>query len=466
MPEEIGTLAAPAVTETTPVSTPETPAPETTSVPDGAPAEGVGEIEQPATPAEGEETEPVEPEPEDDSDYERDGEKIEATKREALKALKKVNPAAAKTLTDDHFRLNSIVKEMGSKNASEAVNQVRQMKATIDSLGGHEGIEELTTKVADYDKEIGQFANGDPALLQELIEANPESFVTMAQNGLELIAKLGQDQLDKALLPTMVARLEGAGMYASIEQLLGFIKDGKGQEAYDLTNQIRDWMGKAKNFAGKQVELKTQRDPREEELNQREQEFQRKEKEAYDKRAIGDVNKLNNGVMSKAAAQFFKEVGLKPPGQAAFNEALTKRIWAKMAADQPYLRAARAIQAKGELERHVNFVHGKFNELLPDEFRKLRNEMYPNYKPVNGAAKPAAKPAPPKAPGTPQTPAEKAKAATAAPDNVGMVMIGAKPDRDDVDWAKDPSRMLWISGRAYMVKGPYKGKLVKWPVHS
>jgi len=261
-------------------------------------------------------------------------------------------------------------------------------------------------------------------------------------------------------MPTMVARLENAGMFNSMQQILAFVKEGKGQEAYDLTAKVIDWLDKAKGFSDKQLKLRTEQNPEQERLARDREEFERQKEETYTKTALADVNRMNNGQMAKATAAFFKDVGLRPEEQAEFKKALTSRIWAQMAKDEPYLRAAKAIRAKGDMERHTNFVHSKFVELLPDAFRRLRNEMYPNYKPV--AAKPGTKIAA-GAPKTNGAGTEKKPAAAGSADSSGLVLIPAKPDGKEVDWEKT-NDVLWITGKAYMKSGKYAGKFVKWQI--
>ena len=53
------------------------------------------------------------------------------------------------------------------------------------------------------------------------------------------------------------------------------------------------------------------------------------------------------------------------------------------------------------------------------------------------------------------------KAVVQNPASSGPLKISAKPKREDVDWAKTKD-ILYITSKAYMKAGPYKGKLVTW----
>jgi hypothetical protein len=368
---------------------------------------------------------------------EADGRRVDLKTREALAALKKVNPDAARRLSDTYHRAQAIIKDVGATTLSEAVNKVRQMAGTLEALGGDEGITGLQTEVEDYRNEIQQFSEGDPALLAQLHEANPESFTTAITNGLELLATKSPDLMDRAILPTMVARLEKAGMYRTVQALANLIKEGKGQEAYDLTAELSDWLTKAKSMAAKQIEMKGQKDPKAEDLDRREQDIASKEQKAYERQISADVNRQNNLVTSKIVEPFFKQLNLKTEGRREFINALNSRIWAAMKTDNGFQRAAKAIMGKGEVERASRFVHAKFAEILPDHFRKLRDAMYPNF--TKGGTKI----------GTPlKKPAGNGKPDGASGQEV-RVTAGKTYKRADVDIDGTPQVFL-ITGRAYL----------------
>lgn len=384
-----------------------------------------------------------------------DGRKVDAKTREALAALKKVNPEAAKRLFADHGRAQAIIKEIGATNLSDAVNKVRQMTATLEAVGGEEGLTELQGEVEDYRKEIGQFSEGDPALLQELHESNPEAFATSVTNGLALIMEKSPAMLDNVLLPALVPRLEKAGMYRSIDQLIGLIKEGKGQEAYDLTAQVKQWLDNAKGLAEKAGATKTKVDPQRQALDRRDADLTAKEQKIYEGQIATDVNKLNNTATARLAEPFFKDLKLKPEGRREFINALNSRIWKAMRDDKAFQRAGNALKAKGDVGRTARFVSAKFAELLPQHFRALRDAMYPNYtrggtKVAPGAGKAnGAAGAGGGANGT-------GAAAGAGKAAAGVTLVAKLPRPDEIDWTKTTEAMYHIGrgmGEAILKNG-------------
>jgi hypothetical protein len=310
------------------------------------------------------------------------------------------------------------------------------MTATLDAVGGDTGIQELQTEVTDYRNEIKQFAEGDPALLNTLYEANPEALVKSGQNLLELLASKDAKLLDDAVLPTISKRFESARLYDSVVELSDLIKEGKGQEAFDLTAKIGKWLGSVRDAAKRLTDGRAApKNPDEERLATREKELQQKEESIYTRDASANVDRLNNSEINKLTGPLARELKLSADGKADFENGLRSRIWKKMAADKVYVQRAQALRNKGDMDKHVKFVHNKFAELLQDEFESYRNIRYPNM---------GAKPKP------------KAPAPGASPNgqkpHVVTSVAGQRPKHQDIDWEKTPD-VLYAIGQATLKNG-------------
>ena len=398
MPEEIlGTVVtdAPAGGSDVTSEVPETPV-ETGG--EGGPVGGdtpTDGNDAPDTPVDGEspDTEQdTEPEPE-----EFDGRQVDAKTRSALAKLKSVDPAAAKSLLETYHRAQAIVKDVGAQNLSEAMQKVRAMAATVEALGGEEGITNLNTEVEDYRREIDQFSQGDPALIQQLYEANPEGLATNVLNSLELLASKNIEAFDKAIIPAMVNRLENAGLYNALPKLLDFIKEGKGQEAFDAATEIKNWLDRAKGLQKKAIDAKGTVDPREKQFAERERALTENEAKQFDNAVGVDVNRMNNRSLAKVVEPFFKDIKLEVEGRREFVNGLQSRIWKQMREDKIFQLQAQTIKKSKDVTKLAEFTSAKFTELLPEAFRQYRNIMYPAYKAApriapkaNGVAKPGA----------------------------------------------------------------------------
>ena len=407
----------------------------------GAPPDGDGE------PAEGVEGEPPEadpdaelPEEEDGTGEEFDGRQVDAKTRSALAELKKTNPELAKKFLGDYHRTQAIIKETGAENISDAVQKVRAMSATLESVGGPEGIQNLNTEVEEYRTEIKQFGAGDPALVGELFEANPEGLGTAVSNALELMAQKNLDLFDNTVVPAMVNRMEKAGWYEQVPNLLEAIKVGDGDAAWKIAQNISKWLNDAKGLQKKVIESKDKVDPREQQFQQRERELNEREVKTFETQVGTDVNRMNNRSMAKTVEPFFKEMKLAVEGRREFVNGLQSRIWKQMKEDKVFQLQAATIKKSKDVQKLAEFISADFAKRVPETFRQYRNIMYPNYKPSVrlGLAKPAAV-TPGQKPGIQPKPDIK-------------VPVGMRPKNKEVNWDMT-SDLEWQRGVAVLVNG-------------
>lgn len=420
--------------ETTPVETTETtdaPAPEGTEAPAGgeggdAPVEGAEETELPGEP--------------EDEGIETDARTMDKATRDTIAALKKTNPAAAKLLAKQYYGRQAYEKEFPT------VQDARRAKATIESLGGEDGITELQNKVQDYTTEMEQFANGDRSLVETLYKSNAESTVKMVEAALDIFAEnKNMEALDSVLMRPMVQRLNDAGLSKSLVAMADFLKVGKGQEAYDLLQNIGEWLAKLTGDAEKMKATRTQVDPREKSFQEREQKLQQQEKENKE-RAIGDeVKRLNSEKLATTLAPFFKELKLSGEGQREFSQNLKQKVWAAMNADKVFRRQVQANIAKGDQAYVAKFINAKFNELLPGIFRNYKNTLYPN---LSRSATPTPKPNG-QTPVNGRTPAKPAAAVEGQ-----AIQVKDAPAFEEVDWSKT-NDTTWAKGFAHLKNGKY-----------
>jgi hypothetical protein len=387
----------------------------------------------------------------DDLNFERDGRKVDAKTRDAIGKLAKIDKVAAKAVRDSYFANQAVIKETGATDMRQAVAKIRTMNATIEALGGDEGITNLQTEVEDYRTEIDQFSNGDPALLNQLWEANPDATANMAAAALEMIGAKDIERLDKALLPTFNSRIKRAGLPDTVSAIQKLLEAGEGQKAYDTLQKVAEWLKGIDGNATKQLELKSARNPEKEALDRDRQKLNTERSEMLENKISADVNRLNNRAMSKAVEPFFKEMKLSVEGRREFVNGLQSKIWAAMKADKSFQMRAKAVRAKGDTDAVARFANDKFTELLPEMFRAHRNALYPSY----ATRKP--KPKPKNDAGGGAGAGDKGKGNANANGNAGggangvVKTLTTHPGNDNIDWTKtsDPA---WITGKNVFLK--------------
>ena len=410
--------AAEAEVVETPVETPEVETPETPETP---------------TP-EGQEP-PAEP---DLSDIETDGRKIDAKIRAEIAELKKTNPAAAKKWAESYFRNQAVMKEFPeAKTPGEAISQIRTMKATIDSLGGEQGIADLQTEVSDYRNEIDQFAKGDPALIKTLGEANPEGLAKSGTQTLDWLKANKPELYESTIRPAFLEHAAKVGVNNLITNLLGLVKEGKGQECWNLLTQADKWFKDEAEKVGAAKSAAQAKNPEAEKLANDRKEFEDQKAKDFQTRVETDVNRWNNPELDKHIGPLQKELGLQKEGMNHFRNGLISRVWQVLANDKAYIANVRSVRAKGDSVKTAEYIHKAFLERLPEQFRLHRNEIYPNI----GKQKPSVPPAKGKDGKPPVTPI--------------TIAAGARPKADQVDWKKTTDAM-WATGRAYLLDGSFK----------
>jgi hypothetical protein len=371
------------------------------------------------------------------SDIETDGRKIDAKTRIEIAELKKTNPAAAKKWAESYFRNQAVMKELPeAKSTTEAVAQIRTMKATIESLGGEKGIADLQTEVNDYRAEIKQFADGDRTLIEQLYDpANPSGLVRAAQNAFDVLKEKNLEVYKEAIRPAFLARAQEVGVNNLITNLMALVKEGKGQECWKLLTDADAWFKDERGKVESGKAATAAKNPEAEKLAKERSDFEQQKKNEFITRVDNDVNRANNPELDKHINPLQKELGLQKAGMQIFRSGLISRVWNVLANDKAYLSQVRALRAKNDSVKTAEYIHKAFVERLPEQFRLHRNEIYPN---ASKKAVPAAGGAAPKN-GEPQK-------------KIINIQQGQRPRREQVDWNKT-SDTMWISGRAYLLDG-------------
>jgi hypothetical protein len=447
MPEEVlAAGAAATATETAepevqPTETPEVETPEVRPAPEG--------VEPEAAEAEGAEAE---------FDAEESARIGSAKLRDALGKFGKADKAAARELKNVYFEREAILKEFPeARSAKDAIREIRTIKATLESIGGEPGIEEMQTEIGDWRDEAERFAAGEMSLINELGESNPEALGLAAANSLDWLAAHNGPAFDAAIVPALDARLEGAGFYSMLEALAENIQKGDGQTAWNNLQKTIEWAKTIRSNAGKQREGRQammNADPREAEFAEREERLAAHEKSLNEGSINSYLTPLNNRALVKLVDPLMRDMKVRPEGRRDFVNVLQQKIWAAMKADKVFQKRAKALIAQGNHQASAEFIHDKFNELLPSFFMRQRNYLYPSWRPrANNGKVPVsgARPAAPAAPG------QKKPGAPAAP--TSAIMIKEPLKGDDVDWKKTP-QVLYIAGKAY----GKNGKFYQWSV--
>lgn len=227
-----------------------------------------------------------------------------------------------------------------------------------------------------------------------------------------------------------------------------------GQRVYDILQNMKAW---AKGISEKGAQFKKDRenlpkvDPEREALNRERQELDTQKVQHFEENVNSNLAQFNNKAISKTVEPFFRDLKLPNDGRREFVNALQSRIWASQKTDKVFQSQAKAQRAKASPLQFAEFISRDFAERLPREFARLRNSMYPSWKPKG--------PGTGSANGKPNgAPADKGKpAASAAPG--APIMLKEPLAGDQVDWGKT-QQIQYIAGKAT----GKNGKRYQWSV--
>jgi hypothetical protein len=386
-----------------------------------------------------------------------DGRKVDDATKKQLAALRKADPNLAKTAAEAIFSRKAILAEFpDAKGVGDVINSIREIKQTLEAVGGQEGLTALQENNRKYETEIEQFANGDMALLEDLHQSDPNGLALSIENGLQLLMErngTNGDLFDKAMAVPFASRIRQAGLHTALAKIDEAIKSENVDDLIKTITGIKNWVGQVDRYAEEVGKGKdpTKLDPRERALNDREQKIKTQETErqkadyvAYENKVGAGVNTLANEALKPLIDGAVKDLKLQGPGAKRLTDAVQSEIWAKMKADKTFQRNAQAIVKKGDAEKSSQFIAAKFKSLLRDTYRSVFNELYPNAGSARTSSTTGANSGGGKA-------APAAGGAKAAPANK-VAYKGGRPGFDMVEWSKTPDED-WLRGVAVLTDG-------------
>jgi hypothetical protein len=398
------------------------------------------QIEQPTEGVPGEELESTE---QPEADKAGDSRTLPKEVQAALKALREAHPEHAKALDQlrkDHFS----ARQHGEffKTPTEA----RQAKATLDLIGGAEGISNLQSKVAATEQIDTSLEAGDPAVLEDIATDFPEGFKKLAAPFLDKLQKMDPAAYGKTLQPHTFAAMEQAGLGPVLSSIEAAIAANDLPKAKDLLARSLAWYEGQKQQAGTRQKVD---DPERLKFENDRQKFQQ-EKEKSFREDIGRQTMSNQrDQVTKALAPYLKSKALGADAKADLADGIDREIQRLLKADGTYQSQVKALLVAKTRDsgKIVQYINAAVNEAA----KKATSAVWTRRGYGSAAVARAAA-------GNNQ----QKQAAVVNPAASGPLKIAAKPNRADMDTNRKGWDMDLIRNRAMMKSGPYKGKMVSW----
>ena len=373
-----------------------------------------------------------------------DGRTLPKNVQGALKTLKEAHPELSKEI--DELR-KGYFDSRGHREFFKSPAEARQAKATLELVGGSEGIAGLQSQVAAIEMVDTAFEQGDPQVLDDIASDYPEGFKKLVGPALDKLQSLDPKSYAATLQPHTFAAMEAAGLGPVLDAVSQALAANDLAKAKDLVGKSLAWYQGQKQQAG--TRQKTD-DPERAKFETERAKF-RSEQETSFRQDIGRQTLSNqSSEINKALAPYLKSKALGADAKADLADGINREVNRLLKADGTYQSQVKALLAAKTRDsgKIVQYINAAVAEAAPKAVKALWARRYGTAVVTRAAAGAGA--------GT-----DKTKTVQQNPASSGPLKISAKPKREDVDWAKTKD-ILYITSKAYMKSGPYKGKLVSW----
>jgi hypothetical protein len=399
---------------------------------DTSEAETLGDEPETEEPEEGEETEgdeeTDEPVEEDPAAVAADGRKMPDGIKKALASIKATDPATAKILKSTYFENQEWRAAMGTPTEALAV------KDLIESVGGKEGIDSIQAEREEWNQIDQGFAEGKKEFVTGLADGNPEAFLKTAPHVINEFAARAPEQYQyyaNSVASNTVMQQPGmeAGLQA-LSQLHGQLADAPwAQQAIaSVVNGIVGLKEKASQFEQKQ----TEKNPREEALNEREKQFETSRRADFETRVENRSFAFLTEKMKPAIESVLAGRKVSSEAMGVYQNMVKEKVALMLGAIPGFESSLEAHYRTGDPQKSVDFVNKYYARLLP-EAAKVIAPLVRDIK-----ASPAVR--------------EKATSAGARPAAAGEVVLKEMPDREQIDFSKCSVADV-ISGKAVLLNG-------------
>ena len=395
--------------------------------------------------------------------------------RKALKAMRDADPANAKIVKELH---NSYERAAAFQKEFPSVQEARDAKAFIDSVGGHEGWEAAQATIASIEETDEMLYRGDAKqLVSNIVEDLKEQGLTgrLAPLAVSLVEAFSQNDakgFKSFIQPHVVSSLEAVNLHGAISALGStvsklFGEDGKtvNPDALKTLKEIATdmdswWKGEKKQQAAAAAPPKDDVNPEREKFNKEKADWEAGKKKEFNDNVGKDCEKYNNkalgghlkGYLNMA---FFKEF----PRETLIDlgNGIKERLYKTLEGDSIYQKQMKSMwSAKTPDAAKIKEYHNaKLDAIAEKIVRDTIQARYPNYAKGGKAAGRVA---------AAETKKEaENKVAEKSVASGQPVYVAQKPKWEAIDWNKDPKQLLYIAGKAYLKPvGKTPGKLVTW----
>jgi hypothetical protein len=399
------------------------------------------------------EIQPVEDEREAPSEERAEGEQPEVEKPEEKPPLPKELSKMLREIKEQQPERAGHVRELqtayyqrnGYREAFSTVDDARNAKATLDALGGEEGIVDLQTLKQEVDVYDEMVASGNPKVVEAWWDEGKEGLIKLAPVVLGKIEAENPAAFEAIARPFFVKSVLQSGIVESVNTVMEFLGDEANPYAQRELTKIVNWLrGMQNEYQG--LSKKPEIDPRMQALelereNLRQAESQRRDQDINDKIARYVFDGINEGLRP-----LLKGRDLSKEAMNDLIMGIGHEIQNSLDADRAYQKNFEALKRTGDINRIVSYSRARIDSIKQRAVNAVYTRRY-------GNALPAARKTTPTTTTRTTNTTQPRPAVNAAP-----LMVPQKPTIDQIDWSKDPEQIMYMTGKAYLKSG----KFVSW----
>lgn len=388
-----------------------------------------------------------------------DGRTNPAAIRSALKAFRDLDPKnapIARELNDAYGRYSAY------KQVFPKVADAQNAKALLDAVGGDAGLSALQDTIKSANETDALLYAGDPRLFDQLIED------FKAENKLDAFGKLASPFLDKlrgvdekAYFDAVKPHFFQGLVDANLPGVLGALSKALAGETPNLEvvkgliGEMTQWFDNLRNSV--ETKDKTKLDPERQAFEKERTEFQTSKQKEFQTGVATSCDSHNNTALGTALKPFLKLPffkGFTRDSLIDLGNGLKGKLFSELKADATYQAQMDAFwSAKSPDKAKIEQYHkAKVDTMAKRIVQTMLETRYPGYAKKTSAAGAAA------GRGKPAAAAAAAKGVADQPQQTKPLFVQTKPAWESIDWDKDPNKMLFITGRAYLKTG----KFVTW----
>ncbi len=398
------------------------------------------ESESPVEQVEGESegTEPVEGEVEGEASAPLPYAKVKGL----IESLKKTDPQLAKEVKNLYFAQQAI-----AQAAPGGLPQIKEALATVEELGGAEGVQGIKAQQAEWAEIDQKFADGDASVLDLFAKENPEGYAKLADGYLSKLASTDRDTYNRVTSGIFAATLDSWQFTPIVDALIQNMSQVVDENQRPLLSRevaaLKELQGKYNGIK----ELSTKQPTKEVDTEKQKIAAERAEVAAERAKIAGEYVARETDTYAKAKYDTLipaeaRVQGLnldlmkKSDAYETFINEIDGEV-AKLIIGSGKAQQVQALLAAGKRQDAVKTSNNLFDQVVQKAVKQVSEKWARRFNPKGPVVKGGTKAA---APGTGLTPAG-VKKLTAAPD---MKLV----DKSSPDW-KD--QFMW--GKAKLTTG-------------